>query len=125
MPKHFQPRLDILPAAQGRLWPELIDVPGYFTLYGGTAIALRLAHRQSVDFDFFGRQQFDPDALYRQLPYLRDALASLECRVVSRHAAGDHSLFVAEITDVVVRSADRPLTSLDLEYVYVGTVIKR
>ena len=57
------------------------------------------------------------------LPYLRDALASLECRVVSRHAAGDHSLFVAEITDVVVRGADRPLTSLDLEYVYVGTVI--
>ncbi|MDF1482816.1 nucleotidyl transferase AbiEii/AbiGii toxin family protein [Extensimonas sp. H3M7-6] len=24
-----------------------------FALYGGTAIALRLGHRQSVDFDFF------------------------------------------------------------------------
>ncbi len=24
-----------------------------FVLYGGTAIALRLAHRPSVDFDFF------------------------------------------------------------------------
>ena len=59
------------------------------------------------------------------LPYLRDALASLECRVVSRHAAGDHSLFVAEVTDVVVRGADRPLTSQDLEYVYVGQVIRR
>jgi Nucleotidyl transferase AbiEii toxin, Type IV TA system len=73
MPKHFQPRLDILPAAPRRLWPDLIDVPGYFALYGGTAIALRLAHRQSVDFDFFGRQQFDPDALYRQLACLRGA----------------------------------------------------
>lgn len=59
------------------------------------------------------------------LPYLRDAAASLECRVVDRHLAGDHALFVAEITDVVLRSADRPLTSLDLEYVYVGTVIRR
>ncbi|HSP95817.1 MAG TPA: flavin reductase family protein [Candidatus Dormibacteraeota bacterium] len=59
------------------------------------------------------------------LPYLRDALASLECRVVDRHRAGDHTLFVAEITDAVVRGADRPLTSLDLEYVYVGTVIRR
>ena len=59
------------------------------------------------------------------LPYLRDALASLECRVVDRHRAGDHTLFVAEITDVVLRGTDRPLTSLDLEYVYVGTVIRR
>jgi flavin reductase (DIM6/NTAB) family NADH-FMN oxidoreductase RutF len=59
------------------------------------------------------------------LPYLRDAVASLECRVVDRHRAGDHTLFVAEITDVVLRGADRPLTSLDLEYVYVGRVIQR
>ena len=59
------------------------------------------------------------------LPYLRDALASLECRVVARHPAGDHSLFLAEITDVVLRGRDRPLTSLDLPYVYVGTVIRR
>ena len=59
------------------------------------------------------------------LPYLRDAAASLECRVADRHRAGDHSLFIAEITDVVVRGPDRPLTSPDLEYVYVGRVVGR
>ena len=59
------------------------------------------------------------------LPYLCDALASLECRVVAQHRAGDHTLFVVEITDVVLRAGDRPLTSVDLEYVYVGTVIRR
>ena len=59
------------------------------------------------------------------LPYLRDALASLECAVVARHPAGDHTLFVATITDVVLRGDDRPLTSLDLDYVYVGRVIRR
>jgi flavin reductase (DIM6/NTAB) family NADH-FMN oxidoreductase RutF len=59
------------------------------------------------------------------VPYLRDAIASLECRVVARHAAGDHTLFVAELTDAVVSSTERPLTSLDLEYVYVGEVIRR
>lgn len=58
-------------------------------------------------------------------PYLRDAMASLDCRVRAQHEAGDHSLFVAEITHAVIRSDDRPLTSLDLEYVYVGTVLKR
>lgn len=59
------------------------------------------------------------------LPLLRDALASLECRVVQAHTAGDHSLFVASIEHVVWRGPDRPLTSLDLEYVYVGEVVKR
>jgi hypothetical protein len=29
--------------------------PDHFTLYEGTALALRLGHRQSVDFDFFSR----------------------------------------------------------------------
>lgn len=53
MPAAFDPRLDILPAAQHRLWPELAKTPDHFTLYGGTAVALRLAHRQSADFDFF------------------------------------------------------------------------
>jgi len=58
-------------------------------------------------------------------PYLRDAMASLECRVRARHPAGDHSLFVAEVTHVALRPADRPLTSLELDYVYVGAVVRR
>jgi hypothetical protein len=49
----FSPHLEILPSAQRTLWPELAETPADFTLYDGTAIALRLAHRQSADFDFF------------------------------------------------------------------------
>ena len=60
---------DILPAAQRRLWDEGLGVPGHFVLYGGTALALRLGHRQSVDFDFFSAQDFSPDALLPALPY--------------------------------------------------------
>jgi hypothetical protein len=71
----FSPRLEILPAAQRRLWPELAETPADFTLYGGTAIALRLAHRQSVDFDFFTLASFEPNALLSTIPYLRDAVA--------------------------------------------------
>jgi hypothetical protein len=69
----FNPRLDILPAPQRRLWSELIGVPSEFTLYGGTAIALHLGHRQSVDFDFFGENNFDPDDLLRRIPFLSNA----------------------------------------------------
>ncbi len=69
----FQPRLDILPSAQRCLWGELVEVPESFTLYGGTAIALYLGHRISVDFDFFGNTDFDPDDLYNTIPFLKAA----------------------------------------------------
>ncbi len=59
----FNPRLDILPAPQRRLWTELHEVPRNFVLYGGTAIALRLGHRQSIDFDFFSFGELDSLAL--------------------------------------------------------------
>jgi hypothetical protein len=67
------PNLTILPPPQRRLWPELSATPGSFTLYGGTALALRLGHRTSVDFDFFSNASFDPDRLAATVPYLRDA----------------------------------------------------
>jgi hypothetical protein len=69
----FKPRLDILPPAQQDLWPELSATPEEFTLYGGTAIALRLGHRPSVDFDFFSSKPFVPAVLLHKVPYLKDA----------------------------------------------------
>ncbi len=83
----FCPNLSILPPPQLRLWPELDATPATFTLYGGTALALRLGHRTSVDFDFFSNQPFDPDDLANALPYLKGAervqvgLNTLTCRV--------------------------------------------
>lgn len=70
----FTPRVDILPEPQRQLWYELGDTPREFTLYGGTAIALRLGHRQSMDFDFFAQTSFEPDALLEKIPYLRGAI---------------------------------------------------
>jgi len=57
--QEFSPRLDVLSEAQQRLWAELSTIPAEFTLYGGTALALHLGHRTSVDFDFFGSQAID------------------------------------------------------------------
>lgn len=55
--------LHILPTAQRALWPQLSAISKEFTLYGGTAIALQLGHRESVDFYFFARSDFDPQRL--------------------------------------------------------------
>lgn len=73
MPSGFQPRLDVLPPAQRALWDELDGLPHGFVLYGGTALALRLGHRESIDFDFFAREAIDPQRLARELPLLAGA----------------------------------------------------
>jgi len=47
----FSPRLEVLPLSQRKLWSELSAVPKEFVLYGGTALALHLGHRDSIDFN--------------------------------------------------------------------------
>ncbi len=61
-----------------------------FVLYGGTALALRLGHRQSVDFDFFCNEVFAPEQLFSAMNLPRDS------RVDQR---GDNTLsvFVNEV----------------------------
>src|SRR5436189_3544386 len=72
---------------QLNLWLELGATPESFTLYGGTALTLRLGHRTSVDFDFFSNATFDPERLASTLSYLKDAERiqvapeTLTCRV--------------------------------------------
>ena len=73
MARKRQFKLDVLPEAQRKLWPELAATPKQFVLYGGTAIALQRGHRYSVDFDFFSNEAFEPDALLKNIPYLKDA----------------------------------------------------
>lgn len=125
-------RLDILTAHQLRLWPSLNEVPSHFTLYGGTAIALQLGHRQSVDFDFFTPENFDPDRLYSTLSFLngaqvtqkdRDTLTCLtqESVKVSFFGGLDFPLLRPKISTPVV-----PIASLlDLSGMKVAVIQKR
>jgi hypothetical protein len=70
MPPQFRPNLSVLHEPQRRLWDELNSVPSAFVLCGGTAVALHLGHRHSVDFDFISSTEFDPDELPKQMPFL-------------------------------------------------------
>jgi Nucleotidyl transferase AbiEii toxin, Type IV TA system len=73
MTKTFRPRLDVLPPAQRRLWDELGHLPEHLVLYGGTALALHLGHRQSEYFDFFADRDINPDQTFRTIPFLSGA----------------------------------------------------
>lgn len=73
----FSPKLDILPAPQRAVWKELKATPKQFVLYGGTALALRLGHRVSEDFDFFTNASFRPQNLLERIPYLQGGKVTL------------------------------------------------
>jgi hypothetical protein len=67
----FTPYLGILPPVQREIWPRLHPVVQEgFVLYGGTAIALRIGHRQSVDFDFFTDHPLDKDRIFSRFSFL-------------------------------------------------------
>jgi hypothetical protein len=68
------PKLSVLSPEQHALWPALGATRALgFVLYGGTAVALRLGHRASEDFDFFSDRPLDRDAMSRLLPLLDNA----------------------------------------------------
>ncbi len=121
----FSPKINILPASQRALWKELKATPKHFVLYGGTALALRLGHRVSEDFDFFTNATFEPQDLAEHIHYLRDGKVTLLrentltvvldrngpvsvsffgglglTRVSSPHAAIDNGVQVASLLDV-------------------------
>jgi hypothetical protein len=74
MPQCLEPRLDVLPEAQQQIWASLSAAPRLsFVLYGGTAVALHLGHRQSLDFDFFRAEPLDKNELRKAFAFLADA----------------------------------------------------
>ena len=90
----FVPKLDAMPTTQRLFWNELRSTPRSFVLYGGTAMALRLGHRQSLDFDFFTNDVFEPSQLLSHITYLKNA------RVDQR---GDNTLSVVVMRNGPVR----------------------
>lgn len=70
----FEPHFEVLPPAQREVWPQLAPGVGSgLVLYGGTAIALRLGHRTSVDFDFFTNNPLDQQGLEQEFHFLSEA----------------------------------------------------
>lgn len=114
MAVEFEPKLSILPPEQYRLWNELGELPETFVLCGGTAIALQLGHRSSIDFDFLSSVAFDPDELYTTTGFLdgsepiQKAPHTLTC-IVDRGGSVQVSFFGAPS----IRMTSPPLVAKD------------
>jgi hypothetical protein len=74
MPDRLDPRIDILPLVQREIWPQLAPAPDLaFVLYGGTAVALHLGHRVSIDFDFFRAEPLQKGGIEAQFQFIQNA----------------------------------------------------
>jgi flavin reductase (DIM6/NTAB) family NADH-FMN oxidoreductase RutF len=62
------------------------------------------------------------DRTVKGTPMLHGALAYLECKLRSAQDAGDHTIFIAEVEDVVVREGD-PLLFFRGKYRSIGAEI--
>lgn len=71
-----------------------------------------LKESQEALSEFFADPERNPDAAYRLgieyrkmksgTPVLQDALSNIDCRIVDAHPAGDHTIFVAEVREVLL-----------------------
>jgi flavin reductase (DIM6/NTAB) family NADH-FMN oxidoreductase RutF len=71
-----------------------------------------LKEDQEALSEFFADPQRNPDAAYRLgveyrkmtsgIPVLVDTLGNLDCHTVAEHPAGDHTIFVAEVREVLL-----------------------
>jgi hypothetical protein len=74
MPQRLEPKLGVLPPAQREIWTSLAPAPRLnFVLYGGTAVALHLGHRESLDFDFFRSEALDKDQIRAAFGFVNGA----------------------------------------------------
>jgi hypothetical protein len=70
----FAPHWEMLPPPQRQIWPRLAAAAGQgLVLYGGTAVALRLGHRTSVDFDLFTEKRLDRKQLANGFAFLGES----------------------------------------------------
>jgi Nucleotidyl transferase AbiEii toxin, Type IV TA system len=70
----FTPHTTILPLEQQLIWSSLAPLKSLgFVLYGGTAIALRIGHRPSVDFDFFTDEPLQQKLILRHASFIAQA----------------------------------------------------
>jgi hypothetical protein len=147
----MRPRVDILPSSQRSLWEaHAAGVPAGWVLYGGTAIALHLGHRQSADFDFFSDAPLDEGALRLAFPLLdtgqvlHRAPDTLTCTIpldtdevkvsffggvrfgrVSRPELADNGVEIASLLDLLATKLKVLLQRVEAkDYVDIATILR-
>lgn len=116
MPPRFEPKTAILPPAQRQIWPQLAPANTLsFVLYGGTAVALHLGHRQSLDFDFFSAAPLVKSAVQTSFAFMREAhiLKDVPETLVAAARAESGSVKVSFFGNLQIGHVNEPLLTSD------------
>jgi hypothetical protein len=116
MPDSFEPKTEILPKAQQEIWPLLTPAPRLsFVLYGGTAVALHLGHRASVDFDFFRTEPLNKKDIETSFTFMRDVQTIQEDKntLVVSASMGSGPVKVSFFGEVAIGRINEPLQTGD------------
>lgn len=79
MNKNQKLYFDILDKKRLKILPKLEFLRKNYGFYlaGGTALALQIGHRISIDFDFYTSKDFDPKGLYKRFKKIFDKIDSV------------------------------------------------
>ena len=116
MPRAFEPKLAHLPPAQRQIWSQLAPAAGLsFVLYGGTAVALQIGHRVSIDFDFFSARPLDKSALATRFAFLPAArtIQEEENTLVTVAAMPEGPVQVSFFGGIAIGHINEPLRTSD------------
>ncbi len=77
-------------------------------------VSILAEHQQEVSALFAGQSRAETPVTFDRLgdlPVIKEAIAHIACTVVASHEAGDHTLFIGEVTDIRLQDGEPLLFS--------------
>jgi len=123
---------EVLDKKRQALLPSFLAFKKDFYLAGGTALALQIGHRVSVDFDFFTEKDFETEDLYERVQEVfGEAVRTQESRntlgvVVQDNVKISFMKYRYPLLDVCLETEDLRLVSLtDIGCMKLGAIVSR
>jgi flavin reductase (DIM6/NTAB) family NADH-FMN oxidoreductase RutF len=119
----FEPPMVMAAVKKTRFTHDLIHFGGKFTIN-----VLRKDQKEIIG-RFKGNKEVTQDtiggvpvaAAANGAPYLKDSVGYVECTLVNEIEAGDHTIFIGEVTGERLLDKDAaPMTTTDYEHIYGG-----
>jgi flavin reductase (DIM6/NTAB) family NADH-FMN oxidoreductase RutF len=108
----LSPRLVVISIGEKAKMLHKISESGKF------AVNILGEDQKEVSMQFAGQLKEQYDVEFEQLgdlPVVKNSLANVACKIHSQQDAGDHTLFIGEVTDIILRDG-APLTFFEGKY---------
>ncbi|MEK5231399.1 flavin reductase family protein [Lysinibacillus sp. FSL K6-0232] len=115
----LDPKLVLISIGEKARMLDKINTSGKF------AVNILSEEQKELSMHFAGQIKEEREVEFdwvNELPVLKNALANIVCNVHSKQIAGDHTLFIGEVTDIVM-SEGSPLAFYEGKYSTVSQLV--